>query len=350
MMYGGEVRLRSPDGRQVVKIQVPGRRSIAWEESRGDKEGRGQTRRQDKRFRRLLSQGWTVVQPEEEGTVGEEEKKNTSVVVGTTKSGDKTHGGDHASGEVENSPNALRSPPRGCRGGEKKPYQRQNTPFAQERRLSQGQKFKFLQKRGGAGVYAPEPLRVGESMRKSAEQSAELLAALVGRAGIKVRRGVTVKTEALLVALELGDNPLPALEWPSERPKCRVLITPDCSGSTQGWNGLGQAWALALAKNPEIEVVYTTNINGDFCNTDKRLSEVDIVFYLGDGDGLSLCRSYAHQGATVVGLDCYAAHVAKPRLKTERFGRGQLFWVDRVSNRTPTTWADALRLAMKELQ
>lgn len=363
--YHGQVRLRSPEGTQFVTIQVPHRQVVEANQRPGYyvPETRGQIRRQDKRFRRLLSEGWTVVKPDEEGTAGEEEKKNTSLVIGSTKSGDKSHGGDHASGEVEDSPNAAKDGkepkrPRGCRGGQRKPNERQNTPQAKRnRRAERGAQVRVQNsgQKGSCGVYSPQPLRVGPEMLRSAEKSAELLAELVGRAGIKVKRGVTVDAERLLVALETGDNPLPPLEWPSERPKCRVLITPDCSGSTQGWSGTGKAWAMHLSKNPELEVVYLDNSNGDFWEVrgeqvERLLASVDIVVYLGDGDGHSLCTSYAQQGATVLALDCYAACVARPRLKAERFGQGQLFWVDRVSAQAPDTWATALSLALEACQ
>src|SRR4051794_36692052 len=69
----------------------------------------------DKELYRLLSQGWKVAgqngqakatNEPEEGKAGEEEEKQTDVVVGTTKSGSASHGGDHASREVKDSPNA----------------------------------------------------------------------------------------------------------------------------------------------------------------------------------------------------------------------------------------------------
>lgn len=356
--YVGQVYLRSPDGAEVIQAQVPGQKRS---ERYLFEDERGRRRRQDKRFRRLLSQGWQVITAEEAAQAGEEQKKkNTSVVIGSTKNGDQSHGGDNASGEVENSPNAAKrgQRKRGCRGGQRKPAERQNTRQARRAARANERVRVRVQKaaRGGAtGVYSPQPLRVSKEMIESAENSAKLLAKLVGRAGIKMRQGVTVNVEELLVALEIGDNPLPALERPRERPKCRVLVTPDCSGSCQSWSGVGQAWALHLSKNPELEIVYLDNANGDFWSVQedeevsKLLSSVDILVYLGDSDGRSLCQSYARQGVTVIALDCFAASVARPRLKAERFGQGRLFWVDRVSNDNPATWTEALRASLTSL-
>ncbi|HXH26530.1 MAG TPA: hypothetical protein VNG90_01405, partial [Candidatus Acidoferrum sp.] len=167
------------------------------------------------------------------------------------------------------------------------------------------------------------------------------------------KRGITVDIYRLLVALEVGDNPLPALEAPNHKRKLRILATPDCSGSTQGWNGLGQAWALHLAKLPDVEVVYAANFNGQFfeLSSDKATTEliesVDLVLYLGDHDGRQMCEHYASLGATVVALDSYSASVAKPRLATSMaLGQGTLYWVDRVSAKEPATWAKAVELCL----
>jgi hypothetical protein len=148
--------------------------------------------------------------------------------------------------------------------------------------------------------------------------------------------------------LEIGDNPLPPLEDPDERPKLKILVTPDCSGSTQGWNGLGQAWALHLSRIPDVDVIYFTNVNGELREIEedaaiqKLMESVDVVLYLGDGDGYELCRHYASNGATVLALDSYSASVAKPRLKIEKAGSGMLYWVDRVSAREPETWTRSI--------
>lgn len=190
-------------------------------------------------------------------------------------------------------------------------------------------------------------------MERSAEKSARLLAELVGRSQLILRQGTTVDVEALLMALELGDNPIPPLEVPQERPQCRILITPDCSGSCQGWSGLSRAWATHLSRLPDVEVSYFQNCNGEFWDAQlssawrQRLAEVDFLIYLGDGDGHSLCHAYARTGCTILALDCHCANVAKPRLEVTPVGNGTVYWVDRVSASCPSTWYDAIACCLE---
>ena len=345
--YSGQVTLRSPSGESVT-IKPPGR----FKNSRGQVvEQSYDPRHVGRRLRQLFSAGWKVVacngQPVSKPEVGEEEKKNIDLVVGTTQTGDASHGGNHASKEVRDSPNAAKQgeKSRKCRGGQKK---RRDLSRAFKARRIQVQKAKFT---GSVGVYSPQPLEENARLLASAERSAEFLAELVGRSHLKVRRGVSVNTEKLLIALEIGDNPLPPIEYPAERPKLRILVTPDCSGSCQGWSGLGQAWALHLSRIPDVDVTYVTNSNGEFWgihkeDTPRLIEAVDVVLYLGDGDGRVLCERYASLGATVLALDCFAASVARPRLKSSNLGQGALYWVDRVCAKTPETWSRAIELCL----
>lgn len=349
----GQVSLKSPSGDEVIQIQVPGRfrlGKVQVDEGWGDEKSRAKRRRQDKRFQRLLSEGWTIATPEEAAAIGEEQKKNTSLVIGTTKSGDQSHGGDHASGEVEVSENAaeLGKRSRGTRGGQKHRDGRNRQKGSSKRIQVQN-----AGQNGSVGVYSPQPLKINKAILKEAEASARLLAELVGRSHLKVKRGVVVDVDELLIALETGDNPLPAIESPDERPKIKILVTPDCSGSTQNWSGLGCAWALYLSRDPEVDVIYFENFNGELWEVEQGkeleelLASVDVVVYLGDGDGYELCKSYAEQGCTVVGLDSYCANYANPRLKTTRHYSGTMHWVDKVSAKEPETWTRALELAIK---
>lgn len=320
-------------------------------------------------FYRLLSQGWKVAISSSPTGVEEperkEEKKDTDVVDGAQKNGNVSHGGDHASKEVADSPNAASNGNkpsfhgRGSRGsrcgknGVKAANHREN----HKRQPSKERARVRLEKRvgtGNVGIYCPQPIRIKPEVLKSAEKSAELLSELIGRSEQKTPVGVTIDPEDLMVALEIGDNPLPPLEVPFQRPRLRVLVTPDCSGSTQNWSGLGQAWAIHLAKIPDVDVVYITNFNGEFWNnggkpegmTQALLEKVDIVVYLGDGDGFELCKNYAEKGSIVVGLDCYCASVAKARLRESWQRRGAFYWVDRVSADAPDTWFKALELVL----
>lgn len=364
--YNGKITLVSPSGSESVELSVPGRNV----DYRGNLQlngryygGYGQTgvsERQDRRLRRLLSQGWKISATKErsvlvdtDSQIREEEKKNTDVVIGTTKTGNLSHGGDHASGEVKDSPNAAKQGKnfRGCRGGQKH-RRKQNRNYGSSKSRARVQVQKCAQVGSGA-VYAPQPLKITPAMMASAKKSADLLAKLVGRSPLKIKSGITVNAEKFLVALEIGDNPLPPLEVQDERPKLKILVTPDCSGSCQGWSGLGQAWSTYLSRMPDVDVIYLTNANGDFWEVreetewQKLIQKVDVVLYLGDGDGHEMCTKCASLGATVVALDCYAACVAKPRLKKTKSGKGMVFWVDRVSAKDSETWEKALSLCLK---
>ncbi|HXH26624.1 MAG TPA: hypothetical protein VNG90_01895, partial [Candidatus Acidoferrum sp.] len=150
------------------------------------------SKRQDRKFRRLLSAGYTVVSdrrsPEgDEPKAGEEEKKLTSIVIGTTQTGSTSHGGKHASRQVEDSPNAANAGkrPRGCRGGQKKRSQDKRRRIAKVQSRIQVQRSN---QSGSTSVYSPQPLEVSPELLASAESSAKLLGELVGRSAIKVKR------------------------------------------------------------------------------------------------------------------------------------------------------------------
>jgi len=328
-----------------VSVRLPGRER--------NRQGRGvyseaywpKDKAAERRFSRLLSAGYKVVKSDDnipDGKVGEEEKKNTDLVIGTTKSGDASHGGDHASCEVKDSPNHAERGNRGGRG--KNPHHYGGKP-----RLQKGAPER-IERRGGSGVYSPTPLKSNQKLLDSAEKSAKLLAELVGRSQRKIRRGTTIDVENLLIALETGDNPLPFLESPDERPKMKILVTPDCSGSTQGWSGLGQAWALHLSKLEGVDVIYVPNFNGELVgvrssDVDGLIGSVDVLIYLGDGDGQDLCRHYASLGAMVMALDCYSANFCKPRLAESEKG---MYWIDRVSAKVPESWAEAIEICLEK--
>lgn len=453
--YRGRVTLVSPAGEKVT-LQLPGRERLAdWE-----RELRSVPRdcvwspvyisehvlRQQRRFYRLLTAGWKVVnnhqpidevapvkavQPEQFSSEPEQkESEGVEEVAEATEmmSSEDVHGGNEATKDIASSPNAadngqypdnegaedgqegdqgegegdvsLQPSSRGSQDGGKNGSgesqkgqgdgnetgniknasqsrndsgtdiryasrgsrsPRRKAERARERQVAQrkSQAQPALTQMGSTGIFCLTPVWTSPAMRQSAAKSARLLAELVGRSSQKTIQGTEVNAFDLLVALETGDNPLPALERPRLRPRLRVLITPDCSGSTQDWSGLGQAWALEIANLPDdVDVTFAYNMNGQFMNADGRmvldsavdtmLRDADIVIYLGDGDGYKLCHDYAAKGATVVALDCYCASVASARLKeVNRRGSGCVYWVDKVSVHEPSTWHDALKLVLE---
>lgn len=353
------VQLRDPkSGRTLLLTGVGRQRSQCYREGKEVRRCFPSNEAANRRFKILLSRGWQVVaingqQLAPVAVAGEEQKKFTSEVTGG-QSGDQGHGGNHASCEVEDSPNAAENGKRarGCRGGRSKKAkaerkQAQQQPKPLRRQTGGGSPM------GGSGVYAPQPLRVTPELLASAEESAKMLSKLLGKSPRKLWQGVEVRAKDLLVALEVGDNPIPPLEAPRERRRLRVLVSPDCSGSTQGWSGLACAWARHLEKLPEVDVIYVKNFNGKFWDvdtsdrgTEELLARCDLLLYLGDSDGEVLCHHYAKIGATVIAFDSYCANAETPRLRTSKKGTGVVHWVDRVSAHAPQTWTQALSLVL----
>ncbi len=386
------------------------------------KEGREAVLRKSRRFQNLLARGWRVagyvylagqelpapvvtpanaVMPKEPEVRPEQKESEDvdEVAEATSMTSEDVHGGNEATKDIVDSSNAADDgqnpenhgaeagvdgdegsgdgqgdqspsehdslsegsadrPSRGSRGGRS---ERRKAERAQVRRLAaqtQPPQVAKPTRNGTTAVLCLRPLDISPGMRRAAHKSAELLAKLIGRSTQKTVQGTQVQAMDLLLALETGDNPLPALERPRERPRLKVLITPDSSGSCQDWSGLGRAWALEVAKLPNVDVIYVGNMNGQFTDAEYRLvadeavdgmlREVDVVIYLGDGDGYELCHDYASRGATVVALDSYCASVAKPRLReVNRRGSGVVYWVDKVSNCDASTWYVALKLVME---
>lgn len=356
--YAGTVTLYHPDTGQMLKITVPERRKkdgVVTASSPYRSQQYNELREKaSRRLNRLLSKGWRVVKNGEWMTEEEQEewKKFTDEVNGSTQTGFLTHGGQHNSGEVDHQAETPSEKPsqaqprlRTNRAG-----RRYNHPKVRRKPYLQQKKARMV---GHQGVYSPTPLWITKAGLKSAEESAKLLQQVVGRATTTFQRGTYIDIPELLVALELNDNPIPALEKPRDRPTAKVLVTPDCSGSTQDWSGLGQAWAKHLSKMPDVEAIYLTNVNGSFSDFKKEelpdlLKAVDIVLYLGDGDGYDLCESYAQMGATVIALDTHCSSYSSPQLvKSINISRGHLYWIIGVSARYPGDWTAALQLVLE---
>jgi hypothetical protein len=113
------------------------------------------------------------------------------------------------------------------------------------------------------GIYSYSEVVFSAQVYNAAKKSAEILSNFIGKSQAMLEYGIRSDIPDLLIRLEGGDNPIPALEIPQQRPKMKIMISPDCSPSTQPWNGLACAWAIMLAKNPDLDVLYCVNSNGE---------------------------------------------------------------------------------------
>src|SRR3989339_705731 len=223
--YRGSILMESPTGERRT-VQIPGRIATeydpitAWRTNKKhitlttswmrDEEKKRRIRL-DQAFNRLLSAGWKVVKSSpnlQDGThdndnaSDDEEKKNTDSVIGTTLSGDKSHGGNHASGEVADSPNRAQ---RGCRGGRSKNSKSDRIQQKKESDQEKKQAAYPMKQYDGSGIYAPQQMRISSESIASMESSAELLKKIIGQSEIKMSQGIEIDSEKLLIALETGD-------------------------------------------------------------------------------------------------------------------------------------------------
>ncbi len=375
--YGGSVILVSPLGETRI-VYLPPRYRFG-----GVLQSYESHRPEDtKRFYRLLSAGWQVIahggrQPSGQHNPAKQKAPEQVAVVApaTSMVSEDIHGGDEATQDISDSPKAAddgQNPnnqgaeagdgkdskttrPRGQRGGRG----RQKSQHEPKKQASHPKVVKEARQSGGQGVFCLQPFTVKSSTRHDAAKSAALLAELVGQSSLKTIQGTDIDIFDLLIALEIGDNPLPALECPRLRPRMRVLITPDSSGSTQNWSGLARAWSIELSKVPEVDVLYVDNMNGQFVGpaqdflpdsaVDELLRKIDLVVYLGDEDGKNFCCDCASQGTMVVALDSYCAYRASPRLSITQVGGGFVYWVDQVSVHNTDSWSEALQLVICQL-
>lgn len=216
------------------------------------------------------------------------------------------------------------------------------------------------------GIYSYSEITFNSKVYSAARKSAELLSNFVGKSQAMIEYGVKPDIPDFLIRLKGGDNPLPSLERPNERPKMKVMITPDCSPSTQPWNGLACAWAIMLAKNPDLDVLYCVNSNGDpvKVSSEKYLTLMrssDIIIYLGDSDAMSHNKEWARDfGLHVICLSSVHTSIGvvpqwkikqnKVHLIVQKYGRGVLRYATGVSDKDPRTWARALNLCLNSLE
>lgn len=335
-----------------------------------------------------------------------EAKKDTAEVAkAESKNSDKSHGGDNASKEVEDSPNEadegqqkkLSSNTAGdentgeaqsksddgrqesAKGG-KGDIEKTNTgdgasgKKAEDKKVTKKTRRSKRSRRGNnnkkntkvptvevAKMTGPSAVNVltqdvTDLNLKEVRKASDLLKELIGRASQNKTKFSTKLWEMeFLMALETGDNPIPYLDMPAQKRTSRVLITPDCSGSCQNWSGLSKAFAKSLLNEPDLDVIYIENNNGRFFLEDgyrgmdvslkdivKVHGDFDFVFYLGDGDGYNTMCEFAKSGTRCVMFDSYCASFENPKIAVEC--GGGLYHVWSVSTESVASWVEGLQL------
>ena len=216
------------------------------------------------------------------------------------------------------------------------------------------------------GIYSYSEVVFNAKVYHAAKKSAAVLSAFIGKSLALLEYGIKSDIPQLLIRLESGDNPIPALEVPQNRPKMKIMISPDCSPSTHDWNGLSCAWAIMLAKSPDLDVLFCVNSNGEPVNmsSDRYLTLMrssDMIIYLGDADGMFHNKAWARDyGQHVIALSSAQTSIGNiPKYKldnkmvhliVQKYKRGVLRYVTGVSSKDPRTWVKALNLCMLSLE
>lgn len=214
------------------------------------------------------------------------------------------------------------------------------------------------------GIYSYSEVVFNAQVYHAAKKSAEVLSNFLGKSQAMIEYGIRADIPDLLIRLEDGDNPIPALEIPQNRPKMKIMISPDCSPSTHDWNGLACAWAIMLAKSPDLDVLFCVNSNGEPVKISSEryltlMRSSDIIIYLGDADGMSHNKEWAREyGQHVIALSSANHSIGtvpphkhdKVHLIVQKYGRGILRYVTGVSSKDPRTWVKALNLCMLSLE
>ena len=216
------------------------------------------------------------------------------------------------------------------------------------------------------GIYSYSEIVYNAQVYQASKKAAEVLSEFIGKSQVMLEYGIRSDIPQLLIRLESGDNPIPALEIPQQRPKMKIMISPDCSPSTHDWNGLACAWAIRLAKNPDLDILFCVNSNGEPVKISSEryltlMRSSDIIIYLGDADGMSHNKEWARDyGQHVIALSSVQISIGvippikvkegKVHLVVQRYGRGILRYATGVSSKDPRTWVKALTLCLNSLE
>lgn len=212
-----------------------------------------------------------------------------------------------------------------------------------------------------------------------------------------------INTEELITALEIEDNPIPALEWPHPKQRARIVITPDVSGSCAYWGNISATWARQLSKLMGGGVMILDNYDGRFnwglrknglmvlkdyrqrynMGTLKRLSsnavgrpvppnvsaleldedgmytfikklDYDVMIYLGDAHGFQSVMDYGIR-KRVIAL-CVHGYMPDIGQGCQIINNGQIVyknnmvWVNGIDYTDPHTWHTGIMAAAKLLR
>jgi len=370
-----KVLLISSDGNQKISMSLSSRSYSYKNDSRYKNDtwyqrSLAKDLRDHKRYRDLLSRGWQVIATwdyiyDPKDPYKKDWKKFTQEVDGSTRMGDQTHGDEHNSGEVahkaekktleqrepslekesldDNSESSTK-PKRGRRGG------RGNRQKAHKKETLQ----RHSEKSSNSPVYSYQPIQVNKKLKESVKASAKLIKELVGKSIHTCESSYDIDIEGLMVAIEIGEDPTPYLEIPEQKPRMRILVTPDCSGSCQDWSGVAQGWALELQSIPGIEVFYVENCNGEMlCNKETKedlIKKQDIIIYLGDGDNDQI-RDLSKTGCTIISINNVCSSYSGVQVaQFEKYPKGGVYIeLYKVHASNPDDWTEAIKLAIKKL-
>lgn len=263
--------------------------------------------------------------------IGEQEaKKDTSEVAPSTGDSDgKLHGGNNASKEVKDSPNAAK-------GGESV----KNLGLTAENvkklaKASKNSAYHGKHPKGGGGLgqlhLMPEE-KLAASDKANIKEAANLLAKIIGRG--KPEETNSIGYTDLVLAMQRGEDLRRYLDVDVEKENSlRILITVDSSGSTCWQSGFTVALAKYLSSMPNLDVEYVKNFNGsiNFRDMDAaELSSFDVMIYIGDDDGKNLILESHSKKVFCLGMSNVKCNVGTPNI-TERSKNA--VWVESVSGK-----------------
>lgn len=200
--------------------------------------------------------------------------------------------------------------------------------------------------------------------KKSVQETCRLLTrmATTGTRETSMKTKLDLNAEELIMALELDDDPMPAIDFPYRVPMARIIISPDVSGSCEKWFRISTAWADALAmfiSRIGGKVAVADNYNAEFNNgLDMFGYDCDLFLYLGDSHGYDpwnreykkkLRKSIFLSSDNNGGSDFILQDSTYPKIKIDKASIKDHVFVHGISPTDTMTWVKGLKLALKSM-